>query len=66
MRTLIDSESSERSFEGLRAESESVSANIIYRASSALYEALRLSFDVLFLPETQQCKKFYNGMLQNF
>ena len=52
MRTLIDSDSSERRLEDVQdSESESVSANIIYRASSALYE----TFDVLLLSETQQC-----------
>ena len=52
MRTLTDSDSSERRLEDVQdSESESVSANIIYRASSALYE----TFDLSFLSETQQC-----------
>ena len=56
MSTMIDSESSEQRSENVQdSQLESVSANIIYRVSSALYEALRLSFDVLFLSETQQC-----------
>lgn len=60
MRTLIDSGSLEQRSEYVRdSELESVSV-------SALYKALGLSSDVLFFSETQQCSKFYNGMLQNF
>ena len=67
MRTLIDSESSERRSEDFSdSESESVSANKIFRASSALYEALRLSFDVLFLSETQQILKIQKWNVKKF
>ena len=52
MRTLIDSESSERRSEDVQdSKSNSVLANIIFRASSALYEGVQLSFDVLFLSD---------------
>ena len=56
MRAMIDSEFSERRSEDVQdSESESLSANIRYRASSALYEVLHFSFDALFLSETRQC-----------
>ena len=57
MRTYIDSEYSETTFRrhpGLRVRTPML-ANIIYRVSSALNEALHLSLDVLFLSQTQQC-----------
>ena len=43
-----------------------MSANTTFKVSSALYEALRLSFDVLFLSETQQILKIQKWNVKKF